>query len=397
MLINGPINVIRLEGEINGIKKILYVFFDRHINLREQTECESYDSKDIVTYLYKTFKSSTKPLDFFFEVKSMEIGKHRIMPFKNIYINNISKFYNKSKFDDSTKKNIKSNVRFHYLDIRDYLEKNIYYFNDLLDMHIIDIVKNKDIYRNEYNNIFNACTQLLLDLAIYKNFFENDINKKLSREKTINTKDKKNTTQKYDILYFLNKISKKFKNKDIINKVKKIYFSDILEKINSCIIHLNEIKSLILEKENYVYRYYDEKNKFVEKKDNAIAYNLYFNRAVMNQFIYKLDNLNDNVQIEILYIFAKITDLFFLRRFLDKDYVTNAISYTGVAHSINYINFLVSNFDFKITHFSYSEEKNLEKLNNIAKNDLHRLDYILHPQKLIQCSDLSSFPTDDFI
>ena len=119
MLINGPVNVVRLEGEINGIKKILYVFFDYHINLREQTECESYDSTDIVTYLYKTFKSSTKPLDFFFEVKSMEIGKHRIMPFKNIYISNISKFYNKSKFDDSTKKNIKSNVRFHYLDIRD--------------------------------------------------------------------------------------------------------------------------------------------------------------------------------------------------------------------------------------------------------------------------------------
>ena len=116
----------------------------------------------------------------------------------------------------------------------------------------------------------------------------------------------------------------------------------------------------------------------------------------MNQFIYKLDDLADIVHTDIVYIFLKITDLFFLRRFLDKDYVTNAISYTGAAHSINYINFLVSNFDFKITHYSYSEETNLEKLNMIAKNDIYKLDFILHPQKLIQCSDLSSFPTDDF-
>ena len=393
MLINGPVNVVRLAGEINGIKKLLYVFFDHHINLSEQTECESYDSKDIVTYLYKTFKSTNKPLDFFFEVKSTNIGKQNIPPFKNIYIRNIAKFYNKSKFNDSTKKNIKSNVRFHYLDIRDYLEKNIYYYNDLLYTHARNILKNKDILSNDYNNIIEACTQLIFELEIYKNFFENDINKKLSR---LNTKDTKDKTPKYDILYFLNKITKKYKTKDIINKVKKNYFSDILEKINNSIKYLNEIKSLTLEKENYVYRYYDEKIKFTKNKDNTILHDLYFNKPEMNQFIYKLDDLADIVHTDIVYIFLKITDLFFLRRFLDKDYVTNAISYTGAAHSINYINFLVSNFDFKITHYSYSEETNLEKLNMIAKNDIYKLDFILHPQKLIQCSDLSSFPTDDF-
>jgi hypothetical protein len=394
MLINGPVNVVRLEGEINGIKKILYVFFDYHINIKEQTECESYDSKDIVTYLYKTFKASTKPVDFFFEIKSIEIGKQRTQAFKNIYIINISKFYNKSKFDDSTKKNIKSNVRFHYLDIRDYLEKNIYYFNSLLYNSVRNILSNKNIYSNDYNNIIEACTKLLYELEIYKNFFENDINKKLSREKPLN---KKNTAPTYDILYFLNKISKKYKNKDIINKVKKNYFSDILKTINNCIIQLNEIKSLILEKENYIFRYYEEKIKYTEIKDSSLLSDLYFNQADMDQFIYKIDKLAYTTHMEITYIFLKITDLFFLRRFLDKDYITNAISYTGAAHSINYINFLVANFDFKITHFSYSEEKNLEKLNKIAKNDISLLKYILNPQKLIQCSDLSSFPTDDFI
>jgi hypothetical protein len=132
MLVNGPINVVRLEGTINNIKKILYVFFDYHANINLQTECESYDSKDIVTYFYDIFKSSNKPVDFFFEVKSSTITKNNITPFKNIYINNINKFYTRSKFDESVKKNIKKNIRFHYLDIRDYLEKNIYYYDNLL-------------------------------------------------------------------------------------------------------------------------------------------------------------------------------------------------------------------------------------------------------------------------
>ena len=393
MLVNGPINVVRLEGEINNIKKILYVFFDYHINIKEQTECESYDSKDIVTYLYDTFKTATKPVDFFFEVKTMNIGNNHISPFKNIYISNISKFYNKSKFNDSVKKNIKSNVRYHYLDIRDYLETNIYYNDELLNIHVSNIIKNKDIFSNDYNNIISSCSQLIFELQIYKNFFDNDINKKLSR---INTTNKKESKSKYNILYFLNKISKKYKNKDIINKVKKNYFSDILEKINNCINNLNEIKTLVLKKETYVYRYYDEKIKFIEKKDNTRIPNLYYHVDDMRPFIYKLDYLSEDVHNDILYIFSKITDLFFLRRFLDKDYITNAISYTGAFHSINYINFLVSNFDFKITHYSYCEEKNLEKLNKIAKTDINKLQYILSPQKLIQCSDLSSFPTDDF-
>ena len=31
MKINGPINVIRMEGSINDIKKIIYFFMDEHV------------------------------------------------------------------------------------------------------------------------------------------------------------------------------------------------------------------------------------------------------------------------------------------------------------------------------------------------------------------------------
>ena len=51
--INGPINVVRLEGEINKIKKVLYVFMDVHINIKSQTKCEDQMSDDVTAYIKK--------------------------------------------------------------------------------------------------------------------------------------------------------------------------------------------------------------------------------------------------------------------------------------------------------------------------------------------------------
>ncbi len=390
MFINGPINVIRLEGTIKNINKIIYVYFDYHAPLSLQTECESYDSINIVKYFYNLFKNTTKELDFFFEIKSSLIKKE-VSPFKNIYIKNISKFYNKAKFNDELKKNIKNNIRFHYLDIRDHLEKNIYNNIDNLHISIKNLRTNKDIFSNDYNNINYACSNLLYELKIYKDFFDNELNNTNSRT----TKNTKIFNKPENIItYFLDKITKKYKNKEIINKIKKNYFNDIIIEINSCISKLQELHKLVLDKENYVYRYYDQKINYKNTKNIDSFFGIYIDFEELDNFIYKCDNLNEDIQKKILFIFCRLTDLFFLRRFLDKDYITNAITYTGSAHSINFIHMLVSYFDFKITHYSYSDEKNINKLNNIAKNDIHLLDYILHPQHLIQCSNLENFPND---
>jgi hypothetical protein len=36
--INGPLNVVRLEGKINKIKKVIYVFLDIHIDVNNHTK-----------------------------------------------------------------------------------------------------------------------------------------------------------------------------------------------------------------------------------------------------------------------------------------------------------------------------------------------------------------------
>lgn len=87
-------------------------------------------------------------------------------------------------------------------------------------------------------------------------------------------------------------------------------------------------------------------------------------------------------------------DIYFLRRFLDKDYITNAITYTGSAHSNTYINILVKDFGFKITHASYSKIPDIDELNNIVKRTINSNDLgeYLYPPIQSQCSDVTHFP-----
>ena len=53
--VSGPVNTVRLEGSINGVKKIIYLFMDFHADLHHQTECEDIRSLDIDKYLVQTF------------------------------------------------------------------------------------------------------------------------------------------------------------------------------------------------------------------------------------------------------------------------------------------------------------------------------------------------------
>ena len=39
--INGPVNVARLEGKVNGVNKVLYMFMDIHYDLHRESKCNS--------------------------------------------------------------------------------------------------------------------------------------------------------------------------------------------------------------------------------------------------------------------------------------------------------------------------------------------------------------------
>ena len=47
VFVNGPYNVVRLEGNVGKVKKVLYVFFDVHNDVSGQTECQNIRSIEI--------------------------------------------------------------------------------------------------------------------------------------------------------------------------------------------------------------------------------------------------------------------------------------------------------------------------------------------------------------
>jgi len=60
--VNGPINVVRIEGDVMGIKKHAYLFMDYHMQVYDQTECHQIDSIDLNKYMINEFKkASTNP------------------------------------------------------------------------------------------------------------------------------------------------------------------------------------------------------------------------------------------------------------------------------------------------------------------------------------------------
>jgi hypothetical protein len=81
--INGINNVIRLEGKINNINKVLYLFMNIGSNINHQTQCTNIFSKDIGKYLVDNFsrlKSGT--YDFFLDISP--IGLYYNQTNKNI-------------------------------------------------------------------------------------------------------------------------------------------------------------------------------------------------------------------------------------------------------------------------------------------------------------------------
>ena len=110
-LINGPINIVRLKGEVNNVHKIVYFYFDIHLDIKKQTKC-NYEKKsiDVDKYLEHVFKNTKKPLDFFMEIRNEQFEKlskmkkiKNLFSFNERYIFQMIKLFNKYFLDKEKK------------------------------------------------------------------------------------------------------------------------------------------------------------------------------------------------------------------------------------------------------------------------------------------------------
>ena len=393
--ITGPINVARLEGTVGSVKKVIYLFMDFHMEVYEQTKCSNVYSQNISKYLANGFNSlgkSPKFYDFFYEEKPSDIVPQLNSSQRAKYIGNVGNFFSKIySYDKEHNKTLQShiykNVRLHYLDIRDHLINKAY---------------------NMYW-IYNACTDLWYNFSVYT--INNIIEwQKISLDhinniyKILILPDIKSTGKKNPVIATFNSDANLDIVTDFTYKIREKYnHPHIKISINKDLDYLTDkLKKFIVDFEASINRFVEIREKMVGEYTKAsftdgkfVRYGIKPN--VIRSLINEMCDFSDKHLEGMTLIFAGITDLFMLRRFLDKDYITNAIVYTGEAHSSKYIRLLISKFGFKITHISYSSISDMEKLNDtikkrVDKNIDDQIDDLLLAPYLLQCSDISSFP-----
>ena len=353
--VSGPINCIRLEGQVNSVKKVLYVFMDLHMDVNEQTECDDVLAPDIKTYLINLFgniKNSEKTYDFFLETHPSHVFGH-VSNYKDIYLNEVRKLFKKEFVMNDTVSNAKDfpNLRLHYMDIRDY----VVYKNDIFPLdQLCDYAYY--LWKNTEEILEYQCNKLIDELNKCKEI-NDKLYKLISKPELSNSKKNKLLVKNFDeynaidyessAKYIVIKMLNKYKHdviKDKLNKLINEYLTNLYSLINESHKELEKtIKKCKVDISN-------TRDKVFCNKSTGVHYGM----GLLNTktFLYNLYKESHSFYIQNQRFFASLMDFYFLRRFLDKDYITNAIGYTGSYHSQNYIYYLVKYFDFKITHWS---------------------------------------------
>lgn len=368
--VDGPINYVRLEG----YNKTIYIFMDIHEGEDVETECNDISSVNFKRYMFEQLLNTdvNKKYDFFMEMNPVDmLTKEKN---KGNYIQQICTFMVKA-FDINNgflnyKSNKFPNLYLHIVDLRQDVLNIESMFLLMSTLKYIGIIINK-VGMHILPEHLNSLSSIL-------NRYREETNKVFDNVQTL-----------YDVLFNSKHHPSKYimylKNTIIDNK----------DKIDTS-IH-NKIKQYI---DNYI------------KKDMEHflgEYKIQFNKDVESSL--GILNMPNNgmlvitllttklISFQIMFlqnIASRIMDMYQLYMLFRKD-VTNAIIYTGVAHGIFDIYFLIKYLDFKITNYSYldKEYKDINKLYDRIKNtdpyDI-AIEKLFEPKDQIQCIDVDGLP-----
>lgn len=396
--VNGPENMIRLENN----NKVVYLIMDIHLEANYQHECEDIESINIKDYLvnnFKGLKDKQYTVDFLLETFPDGYGFSTIN--KGHYLNTIRNLFN-SLFNFNLEKNkvLKTkkydNLRLHFIDIRSYLVCATMSPFSVIGQIFDFVYKIRDmgLYPNDMSIIKDGLTILKDQIDFLSMAINNKVDvKKYQFIKTPSDKDKeecKNVTA-----YLMDKILNKYKHKDVKEFVNKIINTELKSIINKYYVINSKLFDILEENYNKLNKNPDELIEYDNDVDYGFVIIGYISRKAIGQITELLNDLNKI----IIDMYVLIMDLYCLRRVLDKDYITNAVIYTGGFHSINYFRFLVQYFNFKTTHTYYSkipiseidkQVRNMKDLN--YQEQANKLRLFLMPQYIKQCVSTKQFP-----
>ncbi len=395
ILVNGPIICLRLEGYVNSIKKVIYLFGDNHSHVNSQTKCPTHKSKDFVQYFAKTMSMTNKKInyDLFFEIMGPKKPAYLDDKYKDRYIEEITKYFEltinvvNNKDNKKKDKNIGSkeepNLRLHHIDIRNA------FFNALIHPKIEELVYFGNKITQEHNLNEELVKQMEFLLDNLKTHMQNTT-ASILKEKPI----KENLNDYLNTIYstvnaISHKILKGYHNKNVKNiLINKTQIINMIKTWKSeTIKECTNLKEII---NKHLITFQNSHNKIFAGKNGA-QYGLDY--SYVTKCIIEINNSIEIIYNKSLKIYVLIMDMYFLRRFLDKDYITHTISYTGWLHTFNYLFMLVKYFGFQITHTTHLEMKpnKIEKM--ILGNEYNeKILAKIMPTELFQCIDMTNFP-----
>ena len=401
--ISGPVNIIRLEGNVHGINKVIYLFMDYHMGVSNQTQCANIFSQDVQKYFVNSFyelskENNEKMYDFFLEIYPTELSNRRRLltdpvDYKDKYIEEVVKFFRRIFVYDAKNNKVEisklfKNIRLHYIDIRDYYKTNI--TEQVQEMSEIahNFMAKDNIRLNQLERIID----LLYFMRRHLDFVVGVLSQEISDEPPKKTLIRPpSTIIDIDVLeYLAKKIKEKYKYPDVRREMNRL----LNQSLNNFMDTITDIDAAISQFTEYADNIYNSTNRLVYDENSTYMYTYGLSIYTIRKMIVDIANRVDKlIEEQFIEYFARFIDIYFLRRFLDKDYITNAITYTGGMHSNTYVYELVKSFKFRITHVSYSKIADLDELNEEIKNkSLMEIQELLLPPNLQQCSDMSHFP-----
>lgn len=383
--INGPLNIIRLENNKTG--KVVYILADNHSSIMNQVKCDDFSALNISQLFEKFFEKTneykTEKWDFLLEVRpeELDVNHYGNRVHQNKYIRDLVELFvkyfsfkvnNKKLYVYSSKKY--PNIRFHYIDPRFSVING--------SEHILTLLNNLNTINNQRLIGWNDSLKYTLDKLInFPKVWLGMIN--------TNKYDKEKANLSEKMLYKLRNVYNEENTKKIVNNIIDTQLMDNYKKLDKL---YNDLKKEIDTDYKYETKKYYSSDRVYLKKNKSCGYGVDF----MYERIGKMDKKLRKFEAGIIEnISCPLVDLYTIRRIVDKEYVKNAVVYTGWYHSLEIIYYLVKYFDFKITHNFYSE-KDINELNTYIKKqkgfDFCKDFNALIPEYLTQCSNMKGFP-----
>jgi hypothetical protein len=390
VLVNGPINTLRMEGEIYGIKKVLYLFFDIHKDQIHQTRCKGLDSIDINKFIIREFRNAYKEnpdkmFDFFLEVMPTDLNSYSQEEHKMIYLEEARHVFS---VEHTNKTKILKNVRYHYIDMRTFTYEDMYGQTYRL---INQMGYGNSVTQADYDAFMESIDKIIVELRYGHDLLFTNIS--VGRTPSNQPNNLHMQAEKI-VMKAIEKINKKYNHTDLPDKFKDLR-TVIKDSYDTSLTYLSEIKDIMVKYKSVLLMTDMEKNEWIIN-ERFKAYRYGPDHTVIRTLLNDMNGILDRSYSLAIQGYSGIVDLFFLRRFLDKDYVQNGVVYTGAAHSDTYVLTLIKYFGFRVTNASYIDPNYTVDTANkaIAKGDYYDdvANDILTPPKLHQCSNVTHFP-----